>query len=292
MFLFLYLFPNGRFYPRRAFVPFATSFLIFTAYSFEYSGLISLPPLVAQIGTILLLTAILMPGVFQILRYRNDSTSLERQQTKLLLLGIIIVLLGFPLWFLVFGEGLNITPGQPRLLASMGGWIGNMLSTIALPVTMAIAIQRYRLWDIDLIIRRTLQYAVLTGLLVLIYISSVVLLQGLVENLTGQQSPIVIVISTLVIAALFNPLRLRVQDFIDRRFFRKKYDAEQTLALFATVARDEVDMELLTTALLGVVEKTMQPEMVNLWLPPATRLRSTRTVTRGQVGKEESGLVL
>jgi hypothetical protein len=129
---------------------------------------------------------------------------------------------------------------------------------------MAIAIQRYRLWDIDLIIRRTLQYAVLTGLLVLIYMSSVVLLQGLVENLTGQQSPIVIVISTLAIAALFNPVRIRVQEFIDRRFFRTRYDAEQTLAQFAATARDEVDMEILTSALLRVVEDAMQPEHVEL----------------------------
>ena len=179
-------------------------------------------------------------------------------------MGIIIVLLGFPLWFLIFGEELNIPSGQPRLLTSMGGWIGNMLLTIALPVTMAIAIQRYRLWDIGLIIRRTLQYAILTGLLVLIYFGSVVLLQNLVENLTGEQSPIVIVISTLAIAALFNPLRIRTQSFIDRRFFRKKYDAEQTLARFVEVARDEVDVEKLTAVLLGVVDETMQPEHVEL----------------------------
>jgi len=159
-------------------------------------------------------------------------------------------------------------------------------------VMISVAISRYRLFDIDVIIRKTLQYALLTSLLVLVYFGSVVLLQGLFETLTGQQSPLVIVFSTLAIAALFNPLRIRTQDFIDRRFFRKRYDAEQTLARFAIVARDEVDMEILTTALLGVVEETMQPEMVNLWLPPATRLRSAWAVTRGQVGNEEGGLVL
>jgi len=266
LFIFLYLFPNGRFYPRWAFVPFTASFLIFTAYSFEYSGLISLPPLVTQIGTILLLIAILMPGVFQILRYRNVSTSLERQQTKWLLMGIIILILGFPLWFLFFGEALNIPPGQPRLLASMGGWTTSMLMNIALPVTMAIAIQRYRLWDIDLIIRRTLQYAVLTGFMVLIYFGSVVLLQSLFEAVSGQQSAAAVVISTLVIAALFNPLRSRVQEAIDRRFYRSKYNAQQALADFAATARDEVELEQLTEQLLSVVQESMKPDQTSLWL--------------------------
>ena len=100
----------------------------------------------------------------------------------------------------------------------------------------------------------------------MVYSGSVVLLQNIVETFTGSQSPVVIVISTLAIAALFNPLRIRTQDFIDRRFFRKKYDAEQTLARFAIVARDEVDMDKLTTAMLGVVEETMQPEQASLWL--------------------------
>ena len=118
----------------------------------------------------------------------------------------------------------------------------------------------------DLLQFRFLQYALLTGLLVLVYFGSVILLQTLVENLTGEQTPLVIVLSTLAIAALFNPLRVRVQDFIDRRFYRKKYDAEQTLAQFAATARDEVDMDKLTDPLLDVVEETLQPERASLWL--------------------------
>jgi hypothetical protein len=141
---------------------------------------------------------------------------------------------------------------------------------MTIPLAIGIAILRYRLFDIDLIIRKTLQYTLLTGLLVLVYFGSVIVLQNLVENLTGEQSPLVIVISTLAIAALFNPLRMRVQDFIDRRFYRKKYDAEQALAKFATAARDEVDMDKLAAAMLNVVEENVQPEEVSLWLRKKT----------------------
>ena len=263
---FLYLFPSGRFYPDWAFMPFVISYLLFEMYSAEFNSFITLPAFIEQIGAPVLLILLALAGGFQIMRYRRKSTLPERQQTKWILLGILLIILGFQIWFLAFGDIVPVTAGLPRLLVSMGGWLTNILIIIALPVTMAIAITRYRLWDINLVIRRTLQYGLLTGLLALIYFGSVILLRSLVENLTGSQSPLVIAISTLAIAALFNPLRTRIQDFIDRRFFRKKYDADQALTQFAATARDEVELDKLTVALLAVIEETLQPEKVSMWM--------------------------
>ncbi len=140
------------------------------------------------------------------------------------------------------------------------------LTILAFPVSIAIAIFRYRLYDIDIIIRKTLQYTVVTALLALIYFGSVLLLQRLFSDVTGEQSPLVLVVSTLLIAALFAPLRRRVQDGIDRRFYRKKYDAQQVLAAFARTARDETDMDALLAELERVIQETLQPEGVKVWL--------------------------
>jgi hypothetical protein len=137
---------------------------------------------------------------------------------------------------------------------------------ILLAIAIGIAILRYRLFDIDIIIRRTLQYTLLTAILALIYFGLVVTFQGIFSAAGNQQSPVIIVISTLVIAGLFNPLRIRIQNYIDRRFYRKKYHAEQALAKFAATARDEVDMDKITIALLEIVQETMQPKSVGLWL--------------------------
>jgi len=206
---------------------------------------------------------ILLCAISLFLRFRR-ARGVEREQIKwLFYAGAIFVVFYMPSFI---GNTYYQAENLWNLLLPIG------MST--LPIAIGIAILRYRLYDIDIIIRRTIQYAILTGLLVLAYFGSVILLQNLVENLTGEQSPLVIVFSTLAIAALFNPLRIRVQNFIDRRFYRQKYNAEQALAQFTDTARDEVDMDKLTAALLGVLKDTMQPESLSLWLKQEGNKRS------------------
>jgi hypothetical protein len=139
-------------------------------------------------------------------------------------------------------------------------------TSLFIPVSIAISALRYRLWDIDFIIRRTLVYGLLTGTLALAYFSSVVFLLQPFQPLIGQDSPAAIVLSTLAIAALFAPVRGRIQSFIDRRFYRRKYDAGKTVANFAALAREQIDLHELTLALVGAVRETVQPEHVSLWL--------------------------
>jgi MFS family permease len=158
------------------------------------------------------------------------------------------------------------------------GWLGNfsfvasMVGLVCLPIAVGIAVLKYRLYDIDIIINRTLVYGSLTLTLLLVYFGGVTTTQALFRTLTGQQQQpqLAVVISTLAIAALFNPLRRRIQSFIDRRFFRSKYDARKTLEAFSTRLRDETDLHSLNTELVSVVRETMQPEHVSLWLLPGT----------------------
>jgi hypothetical protein len=153
---------------------------------------------------------------------------------------------------------------------SFGGFVWQVffgLSLMTLPAAIGIAILRYRLWDIEVIIRRTLIYGALTTTLLLMYVGSVVVLQRIVQVLTGStRSTIVTVISTLAIAALFQPLRHRIQKVIDRRFYRRKYDAQQTLHAFSAHLQEQTDLNQLSGDMLNVVQETLQPAHASLWL--------------------------
>jgi hypothetical protein len=140
-------------------------------------------------------------------------------------------------------------------------------------VSVALAILRYRLYDIDLIIRRTLVYSVLTVTLALFYWVGVVVLQAVLRPMTGEGNDLAIVATILAVAALFLPLRQRIQGFIDRRFYRRKYDAAKTLTAFSEHARDEVELDRLTGRLAAVVEETMQPAHISIWLRPVVENR-------------------
>jgi hypothetical protein len=164
--------------------------------------------------------------------------------------------------------------GSVLVPASIDDRFGTLVWTVAplgLPISAGIAILRYRLYDIDLIINRTLVYGALTAALVSVYLGGIVVLQGAFRALTGQESQLAIVASTLAIAALFGPLRRRIQGFIDHRFYRRKYDAAQVLAAFNVRLRDEVDLDALRGDLVGVVDDAMRPSHVSLWLRPPER---------------------
>jgi uncharacterized membrane protein YidH (DUF202 family) len=153
-----------------------------------------------------------------------------------------------------------------------------MIGFVGVPLAIGIAIFKYRLYDIDTVINRTLVYGLLTVMLVLLYFGGVTAVQALFRYLTGQQSTLAIVASTLLIAALFTPLRRRTQRFIDRRFYRSKYDARKTLEAFSSKLRDETDLEALNDNLVGVVRETMQPAHLSLWL-------RSETASQGEQGE-------
>src|SRR3712207_3736367 len=151
-----------------------------------------------------------------------------------------------------------------------------MLSYAGVPVAVGFAVLKYRLYDIDVVINRTLVYGPLTAMLVFVYLGGVISLQYALRALSGQESQLAVVVSTLVIAALFNPFRRRIQAFIDRRFYRRKYDARKTLEAFSAKLRNETDLDALNNELVGVVRETMQPAHVSLWLRPDPARRGSK----------------
>ena len=211
----------------------------------------------------------------QVYRYRYISTPTERQQTKWVLFGILLWLLLMGMLSVPYTLELSLPAGRPlpwwTLITSAVWW----LALVMVPLSLSIAVLRYRLYDIDVFINRTLVYVSLTLMLGLVYLGGVVTLQYAFRALTGQveQPQLAIVVSTLVIAALFNPLRRRIQSFIDRRFYRSKYDARKTLEAFSASLRDETDLDTLNNQLVGIVRQTIQPAHVSLWLRHDTPMK-------------------
>ncbi|MGH2521014.1 MAG: hypothetical protein ACRDH2_00800 [Anaerolineales bacterium] len=274
--LLVYLFPNGRFVPawtRLVAVFWAAWMLFWLVFPESPLGFLDAAGALTPVGLVFMVLGFGVGVYAQAYRYRRISNPLQRQQAKVFAFGfaatLVIYLVAVTPYFLIPAVR---EPGWPYL--AYGLVVVPLLTRLAfalVPLVIGFAILRYRLWDIDIIIRRTLIYGVLTSALALIYALTVVSLQGLFPLLTGQrQSELSTVLSTLAIAALFVPLRARVQDLIDRRFYRRKYDAAKTLADFSATVRDEVDVNRLTDRLVRVIEETVQPAHVSLWLKTAT----------------------
>jgi hypothetical protein len=258
LFLVFCLFPSGRFVPR--WIPWIGLLLL----GWE---ILALTPILPQsFGLLLNFVAYIFLGGFvvaQLYRYHSVSSRTERQQTKWIVFGVTVTYLvefGYVLCSGLFPSFFS-TGSIPGMILTP---ISNVVP-ILIPLSFGFAILRSHLWEIDVIIHRTLVYATLTTLLILVYFGGVIGLQSLLHGFTGSNQ-LAIVGTTLAIVVLFQPLRQRIQRIIDRRFYRRKYDAARTLEAFAVNLRNEVDLNTLTEHLVAVVQETMQPAHVSLWL--------------------------
>ena len=280
-FLFFYLFPTGRFVPRWtrwfwvAVVVFWAVNVFFPSLPFNSSPFFALPVL-GFIGSVL---------IIQVYRYRHVSRTEQQQQTKWVVLGISLGLGSFLILDLL---GLFVFTSVQNPLASVAIDAAFTLVFLLIPLSIGFAMLRYRLWDVDVLINKALVYSLLTGISVALYAGCIIALEALFGELFHQTSEVALVISTLLIYALFQPLRKRIQQVIDRRFYRRKYDAARTLAAFSATLRNEVDLDQLREQLIAVVQETMQPTHISLWLRTLepSRERNTRVLPR--IEEEES----
>jgi hypothetical protein len=267
--LFFFLFPGGRFAPRWT-RWLAVAFIAFDVFQLStplFAELYFRWPALETVSFLVFLGMVVSLVWSQLYRYRRVSSPAQRQQTKWVVFGTTLGVAGtFPLQLPV---DLSLVGGDtPLTLLFLK--VGFALSFMLIPLSIGVAVLRSHLFDIDVVINRTLVYGSLTATLVALYFGGIVVLQRLFVVLTGERSTLAVVASTLVIAALFNPLRRRIQIFIDRRFYRRKYDARKTLEGFSTKLRDETDLDALSGTLIGVVRETMQPAYASLWLRPDT----------------------
>ena len=212
----------------------------------------------------------------QIYRYRRVSTPVQRQQTKWIILGVAAAI-GVAIGVLAIGAFIPSSGASNNLGAAILFITIWPIALLLIPLSIGFSILRYRLYDIDVLINRTLVYGSLTALLALLYFGLIVALQSLFQGMFHQNNAVAIVVSTLVIAALFQPLRRRLQAIIDRRFYRRKYDAAKTVEAFSATLRNEVDLTQLSEHLITVVQETMQPAHVSLWLRKDEQRRKPNT---------------
>jgi hypothetical protein len=267
---FFLLFPNGRFVPGWT----RLSALGWAVYCLAWGLFPGMPlslidPFDATFGAFLILVVLgwSVGLMAQLVRYRRVD-SRQRTQTKWVLLVVAGACAGYAGVYL---PGVFLPDsGHARLLYDLFGVPLFWLLALPIPVALTIAMLRYRLFDVNVLINRTLVYGILTAALIFVYAGGVVLLQATFRTVIGSRSQLAIVASTLAIAALFSPLRRRIQGFVDRYFYRSKYDARKTLEALSIKLRDETDLNALSDDLVGVVAQTMQPEHVSLWLRPDT----------------------
>jgi hypothetical protein len=269
-FIWPLVFPTGHFVPRwaRWKILFDVAFAAIGTLG-RYS-ILGEPPAAGNFAYAYVVISFCTSAYAQLYRYFRVASPLERQQIKWVVVGLAgFISIGVMLvqWNIqLIAQAGSMDPARALMFSTIPDSLFRTIS-LFIPVSIAISVLRYRLWDIDILINRTLVYGALTGLLALIYIGSVVTLQRALQALTGQaQGPLVTVVSTLALAALFVPLRRRVQAVIDQRFYRRKYDAARTLAAFSQRIRDDVDLQQLTADLVSVVDETMQSEQVSIWL--------------------------
>lgn len=263
---FCYLFPDGRFIPWwTRWVGLAWIVPQIPEFFWPDSPLDPLryPPALQAAG---FLGFVLSVVVAQVYRYRRVSTPVQRQQTKWVIYGVAIALTGF--LALTFITPLAFQSTRPLAFSVPSFLAASYLVMLLVPLSLAIAMLRHRLYDVDILINRTLVYGLLTAILFAVYFVSVITVQAIITAITGdrQESPLAIVASTLLAVALFQPLRLRIQRAIDRRFYRSRYNAARTLERLAAGLRQEVDLQALSDHLLRVVTETMHPTHASLWL--------------------------
>jgi hypothetical protein len=261
MTLLLLTFPNGHFVPRWAGWVWLANQIVYTWKVFFPSALNG--PVVAGTGLIALVTFL---SAVQIYRYRRISTPVERQQTKWVVLGLAV---GFIALSLIIATSLLVPDLASRnILLYLAISVLNFLFQLLFPLAIGVALLRYRLWDVDALIGRVVTYGLLTGLLGALYAGMILVLQNLAGRFThqGADNPLALVVSTLAIAALVQPVRRWLQQIIDRRFYRAKHDAARTLEAFGAALRQQTDLEQVRARLLAVVDETMRPVHVSLWL--------------------------